>query len=75
MCQCHTLGGVSNQITGYQGVFHSNMSHGNTVTHCNGREYDRSSACHGYTLLYCIYNLVQMHMTRYDLIVGTYDTD
>ena len=75
MCHSHTLGGVSDQVTGYQGVFHSHMAHGNTIAYCNSREYDRGTACHSNTLLYCVYDLVQVHVSRHDLIVGAYDAD
>ena len=34
-----------------------------------------STACHGNAQFYCIDDLIQVHMTRNDLIIGTYDTD
>ena len=74
MCHCHTLCGICDQITGNQRVFHSCMSHCNTITNCDCREHDRCTACHCNTHFYSFYDFIQVHMTRYDLIIGTYDT-
>ena len=43
----HTLGGVGNQVTGYQGILHAHMAHGDAVADCNGRKYNGSTATHG----------------------------
>ena len=51
------------------------MAHGNTVTDRDRGEHDRHAACHGDTHLDCLGNLVQIHMTGNDLVVGTDDTD
>ena len=75
MCHSHRFGGIGDQVTGYQGIFHSDMSHGDTITDCDCREHDRSTACHGYSLFYGIDDFIQIHMAGNDLVVGAYDTD
>ena len=75
MCQCHTLRRIRDQISRYQGIFHAGMSHSNTVTDCNCRKYHRYAACLCNAHLYGIYNLIQIHVPRYNLIVRTYNTD
>ncbi len=49
------------------------MSHGDSVAYRDRREYDGRPACHGDSLLYCIYNLIQIHVSRNDLIIRTDD--
>ena len=75
MSHCHCLCRVCNQISCYQRVFHSDVSHCDTVTDSDRREYDRCTASHCNPLFYGCYDLVKVHMARYDLIVGTYDSD
>ena len=75
MSHCHCLCRVCDQISCYQRVFHSDVSHCDTVTDSDRREYDRCTASHCNTLFYGCYDLVKVHMARYDLIVGTYDSD
>ena len=70
---CHRLCRIRDQIPRYQRILHTEMSHGNPVAYGNGREYDRRTARHGYSLLYCIDDLVQVHVSRNDLIIGAYD--
>ena len=71
MSHCHCLCRVCNQISCYQRVFHSDVSHCDTVTDSDRREYDRCTASHCNPLFYGCYDLVKVHMARYDLIVGT----
>ena len=71
----HRFCGISDQVTGYQGIFHSDMSHGDTVTDRNRRKHDRRTACHGNSLFYCINDFIQIHMTGNDLVIRAYDTD
>src|SRR5699024_9196764 len=71
----HGLCGVRDQVSCHQGVLHADMSHGNAVTDGNGREHDGRSACHGNSHFYSLDDLVQVHVTRHDLIVGSDDTD
>ena len=74
MCHCHCFCGICDQVSGDQRIFHSNVSHCNTVTYCDCREHNRCTACHCHTKLNCLCDLVKVHMTRYDFIVRTYDT-
>ena len=75
MCQSHTLCRITDQISCHKGVLHTCMSHCNSVADCDRRKDDRSTACHCNTHLYCIYDLINIHMTRNDLIVRAYDTN
>ena len=74
MGQRHTLRGIRNQIPGHQGILHADMSHGNTVADSNGREHHRGAAGHGNAQLHGIHNLIQVHMARNYLIIGTNNT-
>ena len=71
----HTFGGIRDQITGDQGIFHTDMAHGNTVTDCDCREHNRHTARHGNAHLDCLGDLIQVHMAGNDLIIGTDNTD
>ncbi len=71
----HALCGIRDQITGDQGILHADMAHGNTVTYGDGREYHRGSACHGNAEPDRLSDLIQVHMTGNDLVVGADDTD
>ena len=51
------------------------MSHGNTVTYSNGGEYHRHTSGHGYAHFYSFGDLIQIHVSGYDLIEGADDTD
>ena len=70
----HTLCGICDQFAGYQGIFHTDMSHGDTVTHSDGRKDDGGTTRHSHTKLYRFCDFIQIHMTRNDLIVGTNDS-
>ena len=74
MSQCHGLCGICDQVTCYKGIFHSNVSHCDSVTYCDRRKYNRCAASHCNAELYSIYNFVKVHMTRYDLVVRAYDS-
>ena len=71
----HALRGIRDQITGDEGIFHADMSHGDTVADSNRGEHDGHSACHCDTHLDRLGNFVQVHVSGDDLIIGTYDTD
>ena len=75
MGKCHTFGRIRDQVTGNKRIFHSDMSHRNPVAYSNRRKYDRCSAGHRYAEFYCLYNLINIHMTRDDFIVRTDDTN
>ena len=44
MCECHTLGGICDQISCDKRIFHPDMSHCNSIAHCDRREYNRHTA-------------------------------
>ena len=72
---CHSLCRICDQITGHQRIFHTGMSHSDTITYGDSREHDRCSSCHCNSHLYCLHDLVQVHMSRYDLIVRADNSD
>ena len=51
------------------------MTHGDTVADSDRGEHDGHAACHGNAELDCLGDLVQVHMTGDDLVVGTDDAD
>ena len=69
MCHCHCFRRICDQISCYKGIFHSDMSHCNSVTHSDCRKYNRCSTCHGNSLFYRINDFVQIHMSRHNLII------
>ena len=75
MCQRHTFGGICDQISGNQRVFHTNMTHGNTVTYCNSGKHNGGTSCHSYAQLYSLSNLIQIHVTGNNFIIGTNNTN
>ena len=75
MGHCHRFRRICNKITGHKRIFHTNVSHGDSVTHCNGRKYNRGSPCHCHTHLHCIHDLIQIHVSWNNLIVGADNTD
>ena len=62
--QRHTFRGIRNQISCYQRIFHSHMAHGNSV------EHHGNAARLGNAKLYRLHNLVKIHMSGNNLIVG-----
>ena len=75
MCQSHALGGVGDQVTGHQRIFHALVSHGDTVTDCNCRKYYRCTASHGNAQLDSFHDFVDVHVSRYDLIIRRNNAD
>ena len=75
VCLRHGLGGVGDQITGDEGVFHTHMTHGDTVTHGDGGELHRRTACGADARLHRLGDLVQIHMTGDDLILRAHHAD
>ena len=75
MRQRHALGGICDQITGHQGILHALVSHGDAVTDCDRRENHRCTASHGNAHLNGIDDLVDVHVSRYDLVVGGDNAD
>ena len=74
MSDGHTLGGVSNQVSGNQGILHSHMSHGDTVADSDCGEHNGNTAGLCHAQLYRIHDLIDIHMTGNDLIVGADDS-
>ena len=72
-CQCFR--GVSNQISCHEGVFHTDMSHGDSVTDRDCGNHNRSAARHGNAHLDRFCNLIQIHVPRYNFIVGADHAD
>ena len=66
----HGLGGVGDQVTGDQGVFHTLVAHGDAVTDGDGGEHDGSAASHGNAQFHRVHDLIQVHMAGDDLVVG-----
>ena len=73
--QDHGLGGVGDQITGNEGVFHARVTHGDAVANGNGGKYNGRSPCHGDTDLDRFYDLVEIHVPGHDFIIGTDDAN
>ena len=71
----HAFRAVADQISGHQGIFHADMSHGNAVTDGNGRKHEGRSARHCHSQLHSFNDLIQIHMSRNDLIVGAHNPD
>ena len=44
MTVSHGLDTIGNKLAASQRVLHAIMSHGNTITNANSREFDRSTA-------------------------------
>ncbi len=51
------------------------MTHRDTVADRDSGEYDRVAACHCDACLDSLNDLVYVHMSGYDLVVGADDTD
>ena len=66
----HGLGGVGNQVTGDQRVFHALVAHGDAVADGDGGEHDGGAASHGNAQLHGIHDFVQVHVTGNNLVVG-----
>ena len=74
MSKSHALGGICNKVTGNERILHSLMTHCNTVANCDSGEYNRCTPCHSNAHLYGFNDLVDVHVTGNDLIVGRNDT-
>ena len=71
----HTFGGVGDEVTGDQRVFHADVPHGDAVTDGDGGEHDGGAASHADASLDRFCDLVQIHVAGDDLVVGADDTD
>ena len=65
----HSFGRICDKIAGNKRIFHSLMSHSNTVAYCDRREYNRCAACHSDTDTDSLNDLVNVGMSGYDLVV------
>ena len=71
----HRLHAVADQLTAGQGILHTDMAHGDSVAHTDGRYQDRSTARHAHARLDSLGQLVQMSMAGYDLAVRAHNAD
>ena len=71
----HAFGGIRDQVTGHQGIFHPDMSHRDTVTDSNRRENDGRAACFRHAHPHSVNDFVDVHMAGNDFVVGTDDAD
>ena len=75
VCLRKAFGRVGNQISRDKGIFHSDVSHCDTVADSNRRNHDWHSAGLGYSELYCLRDFIEIHMARDDFTVGAHDAD
>lgn len=75
MCHRHNFYRISDMLTARERVEHTFMIHGYPITHTDCRKLDGRAASHAYTGFYRFSNAVQMHMSRYDLILCIYNAD
>ena len=75
MGNSHCFGTVCDQFTADERILHAFVSHCDTVADGNSREDDRNTAGKGNALFNSINDLVQIHMSRNDVVLGAHDTD
>ena len=68
----HYLDGVSDELSGSEGISHALVVHCETVAYADGEELKRNAARISDTVLYCAGDLVQVHMSG-DVIAGSTD--
>ncbi|MNH74363.1 hypothetical protein D3C73_265770 [compost metagenome] len=61
------LKGIGNDFTAWQGVTHTDMSHGNTVIHTYGVELERYTAGFTDRFFYDLTKFLQVYVTRYNI--------
>ena len=71
----HGFDGVGNDFPTGEGVFHSVVSHGDTVANTDGVENERNAASLPDAFLNELGNIIEMHMSRHDVHMGTDDGD
>ena len=71
--QCHTLGGIRDQVPGHQGILHAHVAHGDAVADRDGREHHRGAARHGHAQLHRFHDLIQVHVSGYNFIIRTHN--
>ena len=75
MCHSKSFCRICDQISCYERIFHTDMSHSNTITDSNCRNHDWCSSGHCHAKFNCFCDLIQIHVPRYNLIIRTYNTD
>ena len=75
MATSDTLDGVGNKLACYQGITHSLVSHGDSVTHTDGGEFDGSSSSHADSSLYGLANFIQINVAGNNFVLGTAHTN
>ena len=75
MCHSKSFCRICDQISCYERIFHTDMSHSNTITDSNSRNHDWCSSGHCHAKFNCFCDLIQIHVPRYNLIIRTYNTD
>ena len=58
MGESHCLGGISNQITGDEGIFHTRVSHSDTIANDNRGKHNGRTACHSNAELDGIFSIL-----------------
>ena len=64
-----------NKVSGHKRILHSDVAHSDAVTYGDRRENNGHTACHRNSELNGFCDLIEVHMTGNDLIVGADDTD
>jgi len=75
MRHCHGFHTVRNQLTAGQRIFHSNVSHRNSVADADGRNQDRRTTRHPDSSLDGIRNFIEVKVTRNNLAVSADNAD
>ncbi len=70
----HGFRGVRDQVPGHKRVFHSLMAHGDSVTDRDRRKFPRYTACHGDSEFHCFRDLIKVHMSRNNFIIGVHNS-
>ncbi len=71
----HRLGGVRDQVARHERILHALVSHGDTVADGDRGKYDGVAARHRHARLDGVDDLVDVHVTGHDLIVGADNAD
>ena len=75
MSFCNTFNTVGNKLACYKRIFHSLVSHRNSITDANRRKFNRSSASHSNASLNSLRNPVKFNMPRNKFIFCTNNTN
>jgi hypothetical protein len=67
----HGFDGIGNDFPAGERVFHAVVSHRNTIANTNGVEHKGHSSGFADTLFDELSDIVQMNMSRYDVHMGT----